>query len=394
MLGELLSKALPFLLLPYLTRALGPAGFGELSLYQVLVSLLFILISLNHEGAIARYYFFYGKRAVALVVMTSTLYSTAIFLLGTIFALFFDSMILFVLLFCAYTQSLINTQLIIRQMQKRVYEYLSIQTSGSILSLLLTVFVFEYFESSASVRVAAISVSNLSVVILTFFIVPGGVSRDLKKIKLTRAKLISSFIFLFSFGAPLILHNLSLYSKGQLDRIFVYSTYTGEQLGYYSAGFQIATILSILLMAANKAFIPYLYEGLKSTKISFHLIKKYTLISLIISPFPALIAYIIPQYLYVYVLGDAFAETKMYTVLFLLGIGVTLPYYIVVNYLFYYGKTKYISVATLISAFLHVGLITTLGQVNMYYMAASLFFTNIVTLTMVFIFAKRLSHAS
>ena len=31
LLGELFAKALPFLLLPYLTRKLGAAGFGELS---------------------------------------------------------------------------------------------------------------------------------------------------------------------------------------------------------------------------------------------------------------------------------------------------------------------------------------------------------------------------
>ncbi len=40
--GELFAKALPFLLLPYLTRKLGVAGFGELSFYQTVFSLLVI----------------------------------------------------------------------------------------------------------------------------------------------------------------------------------------------------------------------------------------------------------------------------------------------------------------------------------------------------------------
>ena len=33
--GELLSKSIPFLLLPYLSRKLGLEGFGELSYYQI-----------------------------------------------------------------------------------------------------------------------------------------------------------------------------------------------------------------------------------------------------------------------------------------------------------------------------------------------------------------------
>ena len=40
LLGELAAKALPFLLLPYLTRKFGAAGYGDLSYWQTLLSLL------------------------------------------------------------------------------------------------------------------------------------------------------------------------------------------------------------------------------------------------------------------------------------------------------------------------------------------------------------------
>ena len=46
LIGELAAKALPFLLLPYLTRKFGAAGFGDLSYWQTLFSLLIIVLSL------------------------------------------------------------------------------------------------------------------------------------------------------------------------------------------------------------------------------------------------------------------------------------------------------------------------------------------------------------
>lgn len=198
LIGELVSKALPFILLPYLTRTLGPAGFGDLSLYQVLVSLIFIIVSLNHEGAIARYYFFYGKRAVALVVASSCLYSSMIFLIGGVFAIVFQSEILFILLLCAYTQSLINTQLVIRQMQKKVKEYLIIQIGSSALSLLLTFAVFEFIAASANMRIAVVAVSNVAMSMLTLFLLSGGVHSDFNKISISYRKLKTSLLFLFA----------------------------------------------------------------------------------------------------------------------------------------------------------------------------------------------------
>lgn len=391
LIGELVSKALPFILLPYLTRTLGPAGFGDLSLYQVLVSLIFIIVSLNHEGAIARYYFFYGKRAVALVVASSCLYSSMIFLIGGVFAIVFQSEILFILLLCAYTQSLINTQLVIRQMQKKVKEYLIIQIGSSALSLLLTFAVFEFIAASANMRIAVVAVSNIAMSMLTLFLLSGGVHSDFKKISISYRKLKTSFLFLFAFGAPLLIHNISLYSKGQLDRILVYKTYTDIDLGFYSAGFQIASILAVLLMAMNKAFVPYFYENLKNGQLAFVTIKRWVLYAMIIVPIPALVGYVFPVGFYSWVLGDSFVESKIYTVIFLFGIAVTLPYFIVVNYLFYHGKTKLISISTAVSSILHLILVLTLGQMNLIYMALSLFITNTVTLAIIYFFANRLA---
>ncbi|MDE3988981.1 oligosaccharide flippase family protein, partial [Glaesserella parasuis] len=82
--GELVSKSIPFLLLPYLSRKLGVEGFGELSYYQTFLALFAIFIGLSQDGAVARYFYRYGKRSLDLVVTTGYAYTITIGALGLI----------------------------------------------------------------------------------------------------------------------------------------------------------------------------------------------------------------------------------------------------------------------------------------------------------------------
>jgi O-antigen/teichoic acid export membrane protein len=386
LVGELLSKSIPFLLLPYLTRVLGTAGYGDLSLYQVIAALLFISIGINQDGAIARYFYFYGKRAVGLINFTGTVYSTIVFLFLCIISYASDSELLFICSTLAFTQSIVANQLIIRQMQKNVKGYLLIQLFNSILSGLLTVLLFEVFTPSAMGRIYIVVTSNMATIIFSIFVVSGGVSESYRKVKINMRNFRSSILFIFSFGIPLLIHNISLFSKGQLDRIFVYNAYSDEQLGIYSAGFQLASILSIFLMAANKSVIPYYYEALKTKSISFLDISRWALFSLFLVPLPALIAFFLPDSLYALILGEGFIESKRYAYIFLLGIAMTIPYFISVNYLFYHGKTLAISVSTFLCSCFHVFLIATLGREDLSYMAFCLFITNFITFLSVYFF--------
>lgn len=388
MFGEVLSKAIPFLLLPYLTRVLGPAGYGELSLYQVITALLIVALSLSQDGAIARYYYVYGKRAIGLINFTGVLYSSFIFLLVCVVSFITASEVLFVCASVSYTQSIISNQLIMRQMQKKVKEYLYIQVFNTVFSAVFTVFLFETLAPSALGRLYIVILVNLLTITLAIMVVSGGAQQSFEKVRINRKKMKSSLLFILAFGIPLIIHNLSLFSKGQLDRVFVYSLYSEEQLGVYSAGFQIASILTIILMAANKSLIPYYYEALKKKSISFHDIRRWVLYTLLLAPLPAIVAYMLPSSVYAYVLGNDFAESKVYASIFLLGIAMNVPYFILGNYLFYHGKTGAVSISTGLSSALHIGLITTLGASSLNLMACSLFITNFFTMCLVYYFVS------
>ena len=61
-LANILNNAIPFLVLPVMTRFLTPEDYGTLSMFSVLVSIMTTFVGLNVHGAIARQ--FYEKESI------------------------------------------------------------------------------------------------------------------------------------------------------------------------------------------------------------------------------------------------------------------------------------------------------------------------------------------
>ena len=82
--GEMTAKAVPFLLLPYLTRVLGTTGFGDLSYYLSLTAFILIAMSLSQNGALTRYFYVYGRHGLGNILLSGGLYSVGVLLIGTV----------------------------------------------------------------------------------------------------------------------------------------------------------------------------------------------------------------------------------------------------------------------------------------------------------------------
>lgn len=385
----MLSKALPFLLLPYLTRVLGVEGFGELSLTQSYISFILVFICLNADGALSRYYFRYGKRSVSLIFYASGAYSLTVAILGVIASLYFEKYILVVCFICCFFQNIVNIQLIYRQIQKKVISYLYIQFLSSFTSIIFTIIILEFFVTTYEGRIYGLALAFIVTGIIALTYIPNGFKLS---INCTFRKLKITFAFIISFGIPLVFHNLSLFFKGQLDRFLVYNIYSAADLGIYATSFQVATVMSVLLLALNRATMPYYFEALKSRAISRAKIKQIIFLSFCFVPLPSLLFFLIPEFVYELVLGDGFGSVKIFCTIFLLGISMTLPYFIVVNYFFYSGRTKLISICSIASAILHVLLLLTIGSVDLIYTASCLFITN--TFTFIFLYSYLIKDES
>ncbi|NNG75318.1 oligosaccharide flippase family protein [Acinetobacter sp. ANC 4277] len=352
LIGELFAKSLPFLMLPYLTRKLGPEGFGELSYYLTWLALFSIFIGLSQEGAVTRYYYFYGKKSLNTIVKSGYFYNICISIMLLICCWLFESEIMAYIVIATMFQSFVNVQLALRQCQKQPFKYILIQIILSLTNVIFTLGALEFFSHNlVTYRILAIVLANS----ITFFIssiILGNLFTDENKTTIKRLKL--GLLYIFSFGIPLILHQSGFFIKGQLDRLFIYEQYTKADLGIYSAGVQVAAVLPIILMALNKAILPYYYQKLKDQSLTIQTIKKYTLICMPLCIIPALIGFLLPEFIYEWFLGQKYAESKYYVVMYLLGYGANLPYLILINYFFFYGKNMLISKMTLISSLVYI----------------------------------------
>lgn len=391
LIGELLNKALPFFLLPYLTRKLGAEGFGELSYYLTILALFSIFIGLSQEGAVTRYFYFYGNKAVDLIVRAGYLYNIAFSALSLVVAWFLKSEVIAYIIIIAMFNSFLSVQLALRQAQKQPIPYIIIQFLSSFSMVLLTIIMLEFVAGDKVVnRLLALLLSGLFVFLITYLFI-NKKFRSKRKFSLTSYK--AALLYIFSFGIPLILHQLSFFMKGQVDRIFIYKLYTSAELGVYSAGVQIASVLTIFFMALNKAIVPYYYEKLKNGFLTVQKIKKYSLTSLGFIGLPALVCYFLPNSWFTWFLGVQFSEVQFYTVLFLIGYGLTLPYLILVNYLFFYGKNKLIATITFLTSIVYVILLAVLSKISIQFIPLSLVLSNLLMVVILWIIVSKNQEA-
>ena len=389
LIGEIISKIIPFLLIPYLSRKLGVAGYGELSYYQTYTALFVILFGLAQEGSVTRYFYFYGKNALDLIVRTGYLYTICIASLSFLICLFFKSEILLYLVLAAVFEVFITVQLSIRQCQKQAFPYVVIQILSGVLSLSITIFLLEFFQTNlVEKRILAILTSNALVFIISYFLL---YRTKVKKRKFSINKYKIAFFYIFSLGLPMVFHHLSFYIKGQVDRIFIYHKFTETDLGLYAMGANIAMILITLIGAINKATLPYYYEAIKKSKITLQQIHKWALISLSIPIIISSIISIIPESLILWFLGNQFLGTKYYIVIFSITATLAIPYAILVNYLFSYGKNKQIAFCSILSTLVYIVALICLTFTDIKYIPYASILAALSILPILYFYTKKIN---
>lgn len=389
LIGELIAKALPFLLLPYLTRKLGAAGFGELSYFQTVCALLIIVFGLSQDGAVTRYFYVYGKRLLPRIMLAGYVYTAFGAALALLFAWWQQSSVIAAVALAAATQTILGVQLAYRQCQKRALSYTTIQITAGISTSLLTVTLLELTESApVTMRFFALFLGNALVSFFAFL----STKQEFKNAQWFSGSLKTwrlSLCYVLTFGIPLLLHHISGFAKGQFDRILIYQYFPNEQLGIYAAAYQLAAILSILLLALNKATVPYMYQALKQGSLNATRVRHWAVFSLLLAPIPALLAWIIPEPFLLWLLGVQYVGIHKFWVVFTLGFGLTIPYFLLVNFLFYHGQNKRIALISVLSTLIYLAvLFATTASGNLFAIAFAMVAGNLAILPLLYYFVR------
>lgn len=388
--GEIISKMTVFALLPYVSRKMGAAAYGEFSYFMAYSAVFSLILLLSQDGAVTRYFYFYGKRGLNLILHTGYSYTIMMGLIMISIGLFLQAELMTYLVISVVFANFIAVQLSVRQCQKQATSYFCIQLYSTIISTSATVLALELYETNlVEKRILATLFANIFI-FFTIYLLFNRKNNIKHRFSFKKYKI--AFLYILSFGIPLMLHNISGVLKGQLDRFFIYHRFSEVELGIYAMGATIASAYTLLLMAVNKATIPYYFEYLKNKKINLRKIQKFVIFSFFIVPLPSLIAYILPENIFIWLLGEQFQGVKYYIVCFLFSNGLFIPYALLVNYLFYYNKNKYISLCSILSTIIYVGVLSLLIQSKIEFIPLASIISSLTIVVILWFITFRLSQ--
>jgi O-antigen/teichoic acid export membrane protein len=353
-----LNAAIPFLLMPVLTRYLTTADYGMVSMYGVLISFVTPFVGFNVEGAVSRQY--YEREQVDMTVYVSSCF--AILLCSTVVVFIIFNVLaeplfrltsvpqqwLWTIVLVCFMQFICRMVLVlwqVRVMPSRYGTFQIIQTAlNAGLSVILVVIVGMAWQGPLIGQMVAVFVfAGIALVIL---------SRDgWLKFKVNKQYIRSAL----NFGVPLVPHTLGGVIIGITDRIFITKMVGLDATGLYTVGYQVGMIIALLQDSFNKAYVPWLYERLKMDDLSIkiRLVKITYLYFIIIISISLLLAAIAPWFLSFFV-GKQFAESAIFVVWIALGYAFNGMYKMVVNYIFYAQKTAILAWITFGTALVNI----------------------------------------
>lgn len=158
-----------------------------------------------------------------------------------------------------------------------------------------------------------------------------------------------------NYGWPLIPHAIGAIIMTMSDRLFITNMVGLSDTGLYSVGYALGSVIGFIENSFNIAFVPWLFKRLKNNdeKLKISIVKLTYLYFVVIILLALAISYFF-QYFFVFIVGDKFTGAKDFIFWIALSFAFSGMYKMVVNYIFYVGKTKILAWLTFSSAMLNI----------------------------------------
>lgn len=367
LLANVLSAAVPFALLPVLTRYLLPAEYGQVAMFQTLAGALGAFVGLNVVGAAGRKYYDEGngeeqlRHFIAACLQILGASSLVVFAVLLAFreqlAGWLGLEVKWVLAAALVCGLSVIVQLRLGQWQVRgkAYRYAAMQIAWSVLNVSLSLLLVVFLAHGAGGRIAAqvIAVAVVAVVALLL---------------LHRDRLFALFVWrpdylreALGFGVPLVPHIAGMFLINTVDRFVINAELGLAAAGIYMVAVQLSNAMALVFDAINNAYVPWLYERLKRDQWEE---KKqivrytYTWYALVLAGAGAV--FLAGPWLVTLVAGEKYAAAG--DVIGWLAIGQAFGgmYLMVTNYIFYSKRTGLLSIATISTGILNLALVVVL----------------------------------
>lgn len=362
--SNILNALIPFFLLPILTRSLSIEEYGQVVMFQTFLSAVSVIVGLNAIGAANRKYYDGGVDQIVLMKFNGScchiLLVSFLFLsfVGIIFKAQLAKILsipewwVFYAILAASFLFITNMRLGQWQIRNKAKSFGLLQVGGGIGNMLLSVIFVVLLHLNGEGRIDAIVISSALTAVFSMAL-------------LYRDRLIDIFSFRLEyikealhFGVPLLPHSFGMLLLSMSDRFIINHKLGVSEVGIYMVALQLSSALAVIFDAINKAFIPWLFYGLKNEcfieKLKIVRITYCYMLSLL---FIAFLAFFIAPYVVVMIAGDKYAAAGNIIGWVCLGQIFSGMYLMVTNYIFYAKKTQYLSLTTIISGVLGVALL-------------------------------------
>lgn len=252
-LGNILNKAVGFLLIPFYTHYLTTADYGTLELLDLSVALIGLLLNMWMNASLVRHYYEYEDSKNRNEVVSTALIATAtaaavVSVFGLLWAREISNLILkspgfFPLvrviacnLFFTCINSVSFSYLRARQQSSSI---VAMNTASLVVGLVLNVYLLAVIKAGVIGILWSSLISNILVTTVLTALTMGqvGLHFDLTK-----------FRALAAFGLPLIMTSFSAFELNFADRFFLQHYSSVSTVGVYALGYKFGYMLSFLLI--------------------------------------------------------------------------------------------------------------------------------------------------
>lgn len=363
LISNIVRAAIPFALLPVLTRYLSPTEYGQVAMFEIVVAALAAFTGVSVQGAANRKYYdvdvtrhdlaHYIGACMQILGFTTVITFILAYVFRKVLAAWLGLDPAWILWAVPVSAAAFIIAMRLGQWQIRSISrnYAALQVSQGAANMLIAVLLVVVFLRGAAGRIDA-----QIVVTLTFAAVSA--------LLLVRDKLIA-----FSwradymrdallFGVPLIPHVAGIFLLGAADRLVINGKLGLSDAGIYMVALQLTMAMSIVFDAINKAYVPWLFERLaRNDPHDKRKIVRWTYLYFAAALAAAALAFLIGPYAVTLLAGSKFHEAGRVVGWLALGQAFGGMYLMVTNYVFYSKRTGLLSLTTITAGLINVGLL-------------------------------------
>lgn len=351
--GKFALQGIAFFTVPIFTRILSPEDYGYTALYSSWSTILSLIIGMQTSGSIGNARI---KQDININEYLSSSLSISILslipflILAICFRKFFSELLsirqdlVILLVLQSFFNYVISFQITKFDVYKQVERSTLLSFFQSFFSVALSLLFVLYMKENKAI--GKIYGQAIPIILI------GGC---LCVVVYLRGKVLWNSAynkFCLSFSIPLILHGIGHLIFTQSDKVMLQKIQNTETLGIYSVACTLSNVLVIIMGALNTSWVPFYYDYKSKndkTSILIHTKQYLKLFTIITMGF----------ILCVYDVFKIMTPIEYHSGLFILPIFAISSYFhflyfFPVNNEFYYAKTKYIPIATIIAALINI----------------------------------------